>query len=497
MKARFFYGLFSAILLTACQSTPTVTEWVSTTFDLPWQSLPTDGLASAPAAEQTILIDATATAQTVEGFGSCFSELGWDCLSALDDEARAAIFHELYAPGVGGNFTICRMPIGSSDFALDYYSFDDVEGDFAMEQFSIDRDKRTLIPFIKGALQSNPDLKIWGSPWCPPTWMKRNKHYASRSAIALARMYGMGELTPEALEASRARGLIINDLAEDNQTLEGTDAFITDDAHFKAYALYFQKYIEAYRAEGIRIFGIMPQNEFNSDQPYPSCVWTLASLGRFMGKYLGPAMEEVGVELMYGTVERPFAYMVDSIMQNPDCARYVKTIGFQWAGKDALVYAQEHYPDLRFIQTEQECGDGKNDWTHAMHCFDLLVHYFNHGVSVYDYWNTALSENGLSRWGWTQNSLVVVDKEAHTYRYSPEYYVLKHASHYVQPGATRIQLAGDADDALCFVNPDKTAVVLLANKTDDARQVSLTLGSTTLTPTLPAQSVNTLVINHL
>ena len=72
--------------------------------------------------------------------------------------------------GVGANFTICRMPVAANDFAINWYSYDETEGDFAMEHFSIDNDKQTLIPFIKSAQKYNPEIKLWASPWSPPSW---------------------------------------------------------------------------------------------------------------------------------------------------------------------------------------------------------------------------------------------------------------------------------------------------------------------------------------
>ena len=485
------------LLVASCQSGPSVTEWVSTTYDSPWQTEAVDQL-TATASDATIIIDPTKTDQTVEGFGTCFNELGWQSLSLLDEETRAGIFNEMFSPGVGANFTICRMPVAANDFALDYYSYDDTEGDFEMNNFSIQHDQETLIPFIKSALQANPDIKLWASPWCPPAWMKWNKHYASQSTRALLRKYAAAmQLNTQARQSGEETFMarfVDNELPENRQAFEGADAFIQEEAYLKAYALYFKKFIEAYRAEGINIFGVMPQNEFNSDQPYPSCCWTLAGLVNFMGKYLGPAMEEVGVELMYGTVERPRPSMVDSVMNDPDCMKYIRRIGFQWGGKDALVYAKQNYPQLKFMQTEQECGNGKNDWQGASHSFDLMVHYFNNGVSIYDYWNTSLIEGGFSRWGWSQNSLVTVNETDHTFKYTPEYYVLKHASHYVLPGAVRIVLDGTYSDCLCFQNPDKSIVLLIQNKDAEPREVTIDIAGKTITPTLAPASVNTLVI---
>ena len=79
---------------------------------------------------------------------------------------------ELFFPGVGANFTICRMPVGANDFSRDWYSYDEVDGDFTMEHFTIANDQQTLIPFIKNAQKYQPDLRLWASPWCPPAWMK-------------------------------------------------------------------------------------------------------------------------------------------------------------------------------------------------------------------------------------------------------------------------------------------------------------------------------------
>ena len=116
-------------------------------------------------------VDLDKPLQTIDGFGVCLSELGWDSLSALNEADREAILEELFAPGVGANFNSCRMPIGANDFSRDWYSYDEVPDDFALEHFSISRDLELLVPFIKSALRYQPNLKLWASPWSPPTWM--------------------------------------------------------------------------------------------------------------------------------------------------------------------------------------------------------------------------------------------------------------------------------------------------------------------------------------
>ena len=369
------------------------------------------------------------------------------------------------------------MPVGANDFSRDWYSYNETDGDFDMQYFTIANDQQTLIPFIKGAQKYNPDLSIWASPWCPPSWMKYNKHYASAYT---------GETYSEKYR---------NGLPADKVGYEGTDMFIQDSLYLRAYALYFSKFIEAYRGQGIDIFAVMPQNEFNSAQIFPSCCWTAASLADFIGNYLGPAMKELDVKVMFGTMERANETLVDTILTDPASGKYISGVGFQWAGKGAIKGIHERYPAMKLYQTEQECGDGRNDWRGAVYSWNLMRHYLENGASAYMYWNISLDKGGISRWGWAQNSLVVVDPDAKTFRYTPEYYVMKHLSHYVQPGARKLETSGQYSNLMAFVNPDKSIVVALANEGNEERQVSVEIDGSVYQPVLPAHSIATLLID--
>lgn len=481
-------------LLTACvEKQPMVTEWVSSTMDAPWQEQDVSSL-TAPSSEQTVVIDTTATAQTMEGFGVCMSELGWLSLSELAAADRDAILDEMFTAGKGANFTIIRTPIGASDFATDYYSYNDTPGDLEMKNFSIEHDRVALIPLIKAVQQRLPEVKIWGSPWCPPSWMKKNQHYAMRSTAAMERE--LEQKKNMDTESTYMYQVVRNGLDEDKQGDEGADMFITDEAYLQAYALYFKKYIQAYRQEGINLFGVMPQNEFNSAQIFPSCCWLSSTLAHFIGDHLGPALADEGVEVMFGTMERPDAAMVDTVLTHPTASKYVKRVGYQWAGKEALpdAYAKWYPKGIQLMMTEQECGDGKNDLSGALHSWDLMKHYLNHGVSIYEYWNISLMADCVSRWGWRQNSLVVVNEKDKTYRFTPEYYVLKHASHYVLPGAKRLELDGTYSDVLAFLNEDGSVVVVAGNTTDQEQAVTIHWGTKAQTVTLKPLSINTLVL---
>jgi len=472
--------LFSVV---ACNQ-PKITT-VTTTETEPWTTVTTATVVSSSENPDVVLQDSD-TMQTIEGFGTCFNELGWTSLQRLKEEDRESIMNELFSPGVGANFNICRMPVAANDFSRNWYSYDEQEGDFEMENFSISNDLQTLVPFIKNAQKYNPSLKIWASPWSPPQWMKYNKHYASKSVL--------GDVDFQSEQWGMDLRGINNGLPPEREGKEGTNMFIQEDAYFKAYALYFSKFIQAYREQGIDIFMVMPQNEFNSAQVFPSCTWTAAGLNTFVGQYLGPEMKKLGVDVMFGTVERPKEALVDTILTDAESSKYVSGVGFQWAGKESIPGIHKRYPNLRLYQTEQECGNGKNDWKNAVYSWGLLKHYLNNGANAYMYWNTSLDEGGISTWGWKQNSLVSVDTTNNSYKYNHEYYVLKHVSHFVEPGARLLSNTGSFDNALAFKNPDGSTILVLQNDQQTERQIVVKLNDTYISITLKADSFTSVKI---
>lgn len=454
-------------------------DWVTSTEKAPWEvqpdlrALPLDSVASVDA-----VIDLDGKQQKMEGFGACFNELGWISLSRLDPSQREDIMEELFFPDYGANFTLCRMPIGANDFSRDWYSYNETDSDFVMNNFTIANDLQTLIPFIKNAQKYNSQLALWASPWCPPSWMKYNKHYAC------------------AFTGAEVDTLYRNGLPADKVGYQGLDMFVQDSAYLEAYALYFAKFIEAYRSHGIEISAVMPQNEFNSAQIFPSCCWTATSLAHFIGNYLGPAMKDLDVDVLFGTMERADESMVDTVLTDPLAGEYIKGVGFQWAGKGAIKGIHERYPDLKLYQTEQECGDGKNDWKGAVYSWQLMKHYLDNGASAYMYWNISLEKGGISRWGWAQNSLVVVDPLSKTYTYTPEYYVLKHVSHYVQPDARKLTVSGSYGNIMAFRNPDRSLVIVAANEEDTDKTVAIQVQDMVFMPTLKAHSFSTIQIKQ-
>ena len=443
---------------------------VTTTESKPWQTAPV--YKPAFSFEMLNLNVEPEQGTEMQGFGACFNELGWTSLQMLGEQDRDSVLHELFDPAAGARLSYCRMPIGANDFATEAYSYDETDGDFDLKHFSIEHDKPTLVSFIRAALRIQPKLRLWASPWSPPSWMKRNHFYA---------------------EAAAYPGMKDNGIRPDQIGHEGEDMFIREPRYFEAYARYFGRFIDAYRAEGIRIGMVMPQNEFNSAQNFPSCTWTPEGLARFL-HYLGPEMQKRGVDIFFGTLERGNTKLFETVMSDPEAARYIKGVGVQWAGKNALPALHQKFPALPIYESEQECGNGDNSWAYTSYCWQLMKHYFRSGVSAYLYWNISTAKGGMSTWGWSQNSLVSVDPATKTYHYNHDYYLLKHLTHFVDIGARSLQVTGTCDDALAFRNPDGTVVVLARNEVARPQLVQVQAAGRAIVLRLPPDSIGTLEI---
>jgi glucosylceramidase len=340
--------------------------------------------------------------QIIDGFGGCFNELGWQALQILAPADRAVVLKSLFSTD-GCHFNLGRMPIGANDFAANWYSLNDSAGDYAMRHFNIERDRLHLIPYIKLAQMFRTDLKIWGSPWCPPAWMKKNGHYACAPSPG-------NDLDPNLPRRKNS----------------ATD-FITDHQTQHAYASYFVKCLQACHAAGIPVYAVQVQNEPHSCQTFPSYLWRGPDLKNFILQYLGHAFENANLmtEIWYGTFERPYsgewAAEIDGVLQDTVAMKYIHGFGFQWAGKDAIAEVHHRRPQLKLMHTETECGDGANTWEQAEYIYDLIRHYFDCGADAQMYWNMILSENPRSPSGWAQNSMLTINAGTQTVIYNPEF----------------------------------------------------------------------------
>lgn len=407
--------------------------------------------------------------QTFLGFGACFNELGWEALQKTEEDQRNAFLKELFDEEKCG-FNTGRLPIGANDFSLKWYSYDEVEDDYELKHFSIEEDKKNIIPFVREAQKYCKDMTFFASPWSPPTWMKTKKAYN----------YGTLRMEPEVLDA---------------------------------YARYFVKFIQEYEKIGIKVDMVHVQNEPMSDQKFPSCVWKGWEMRDFIKGYLGPQFEknQLDTEIWLGTINGPFydyggpeygaPYhefydpFSNCVLSDPEARKYITGVGVQWGGKHQIEQIELSWPELRIMQTESECGNGKNQWEQAEYIFNLIWYFLRHGAERYIYWNTALLEGGISTWGWRQNSLATVSEETGLLTLQPEFYLLKHFSHFVKKGARVLEVKGHwTGTSLAFENPDGTIILVVMNSLDTDRDFTFKDGSHDFSAVVEAHSINTFVI---
>jgi glucosylceramidase len=458
---RFFASLLpcaltvAAAAATAPLSSPPI-RWICSTEQACWQErLPSPLPAWSAKPASLITLDANIQFQTIDGFGGCFNELGWEALTALPADKREAALKALFSPDEA-NFTLGRAPIGANDFSLGWYSLNEIPGDFAMTRFSIARDRQDLLPFIKAAMKYQPKLGIWAVPWCPPSWMKTNGRY---------RQGGM---------------------KQDPDTLS-------------AYALYFSKFVQAWRAEGIQLYAIHPQNEPSlNDNLYPQCQWRGAELHRFLRDHLLPQLkrDKIEIEVWLGTiVNENLDEYIDPVLGDPDTAPAITGVGYQYGGQKVLRATHDRYPSKKLAQTETECYGGANTWDQALLTFGHLIEDTTNFANSYFFWNIVLDESGLSRWNWRQNSLLTVDRRKETVIYNPEFYAMKHFSSAVLPGARRIAVQGGVPNkVVAFQNTDGSRVIILSNDAKQTVSTTISVGDTLLQLDLPALSMNTIIM---
>ena len=440
-------------------------QWFSTTPNTKWEHCAIEGSLTPAGSDATLELTNTRH-QTLDGFGGCFNELGWIALSKLSQEQRDIILDDLFLNASGCKFNFSRLPIGANDYAEKWYSHNETENDFEMKYFSIEQDHKYLLPYIKEGLKRQPDMKLFASPWSPPTWMKFPKSYN----------YGTLVWEPKYLDA---------------------------------YALYFLKFIQEYKKEGITINQIHVQNEPAHDQKFPSCLWTGDQFREFIGCYLGPLFERNGIDasIWLGTINAPemddrrlytdYDHYANLVLSDPIARRYIEGVSYQWAGKHTIQRTHESWPEIKLIQSENECGDGKNTWEYAHYIFTLFRHYFANGANAYVYWNMILEEGGRSTWGWNQNSLISINPATQEVTYNPEYYVMKHFSHFLSPGAVRIGTKGHfTGNSIAFENPDGSYVIIINNSMKQERELNLLCNKNTYTMHLKPNSINTFLLKE-
>ena len=424
--------------------------------------------------------DAT-TMQTWDGFGGSFNEMGWNFLSMLSAADRDRAIKLLFDATDGAHFVFGRIPIGASDYAMDRYTLNETVNDVQMTNFSIARDRMRLIPFVKAALDVNPNLRLWASPWTPPTWMKTTSGTVSGASCA-----GTGTTAYDG-------GCMLDNA----QMLQGL-------------ALYLAKFVQEYGKEGIKIEAIHHQNEPGYATGYPSCLWSPALYTKFISTYLAPTFTSQGVTaaIYLGTMSNNDSgkdgTIVTTVNADATASKLIKGYGLQWNMRPIVSSLTSR--GLSIMQTEHQCGNypwqtatfksdkAPNDHAYAIETWGLIRDWIVAGVNSYSAWNMVLDTIGTgidAGRRWPQNALLTVDTTARTLTATPAYYVFRHFSQYVAPGAKRVATSGTPVDALAFKNPDGSIVAVMYNSGTAARTVTLSIGGSRFQFSVPASGFAT------
>ena len=406
----------------------------------------------------TIMIDTDKTFQTIDGFGGAFTDASAVNFAKLSKDNQEELLKACFDPVDGNGYTLCRTTIHSCDYSDEMYTYAEVENDKELKHFSIEHDQIYRIPLIKRALQAaNGNMKIYASPWSPPSWMKTNND-----------MLHGGKLKPE---------------------------------YFQTWADYFVKYVKAYEKEGIPIWGLTVQNEPMAVQVWESCIFTAEEERDFVRDYLGPTLWKNGLndlKLMIWDHNRGIMYQrAEVVYDDPKASQYVYGLAFHYYVGDHyenVRMVHDAFPDKKLIYTEAGMG---GDWQTGVHISKNMIIDLNNWTNGWTFWNMLLDENRGPRHagGLGGSSIVTVNTQTGELFFNPPFYYFGHFSRFIKPGARRIACTSNNDDfvATAFVNPNNEVAVVILNLDDADRIFQLWVNSKVLKYSAPPKAIITMI----
>ena len=441
----------------------------STSFRL----TPTDTLAFRPSESTSegkvyVFVDPKKTFQPFIGIGGALTDAAAETFAKLPAARQDELIAAYYSADRGIGYTLARTNIHSCDFSSESYTYV-TEGDKDLTSFSIAHDVRYRIPLIKRAMAAAGNrLKLFASPWSPPAYMKDNND-----------MLHGGHLRPE---------------------------------FYRAWAMYYTKFIKSYRQAGVPIWGITVQNEPMATQTWESCVYQATDERDFVKNYLGPAMVEQGlrdVHVMVWDHNRDLIVQrAQTILDDPAAAKYVWGIAFHWYEDwsggtqmyDNVALVHQLYPTKHLLFTEGTPANFDSTaygrWSLGEAYGRSMIHDFNSGTEGWTDWNILLDERGgPNHVGNFCFAPVHADTRTGTLIYTNSYYYIGHFSKFIRPGARRI-LASPSRSMLLttgFVNDDGKVVVVVMNPTAQGGPYNLTVGGASVEITTRPHSIQTVV----
>lgn len=400
-------------------------------------------------------VDDSKTFQTIDGFGYTLTGGSAFVINKMTPSEKSNLLQELFGSGDNGiGISYLRLSIGASDLNASVFSYDDMpsgQTDVNLDHFTLDPDRADLIPLLKEILAINPKIKIIAAPWSSPVWMKDNGNSAG------------GSLLP---------------------------------AYYNAYAQYFVKYVQQMKAEGIVIDALTPQNEPLNPNNNPSLVMTGTQQADFIKNNLGPAFQSAGI------TTKIVAY--DHNCDHPDYAMtvladvvaksFVDGSAFHLYAGDisALTTVHDAYPDKNLYFTEQyTASNGEFAGDLKWHLKNVVIGSMRNWSRTALEWNLANDQFfGPHTPGGCTTCKGAVTINASAVTRNVAYYIVAHASKFVEPGSVRIasNITGNLNN-VAFKTTSGKKVLIVENDGSDITSFNIRYNGKWATAMIPAGAV--------
>lgn len=408
----------------------------------------------------SIEVNASQEFQTVEGFGFTLTGGSAQVINSLNSDKKQELLQQLFGKGEEDiSISYLRLSIGASDLNESTFSYDDMpagETDEDLSEFSLEPDMHDLFPLLKEILKINPEIKILGTPWSPPVWMKDNN-----STIG-------GSLKP---------------------------------GYYEVYAAYFVKYIQQMKEQGIEIDAITPQNEPLHPGNNPSMLMLPEQQADFIANHLGPAFQKANLDtriIIYDhNADKP-EYPLN-VLSDPEARKFISGSAFHLYAGDISALSKVHqaYPDKDLYFTEQYTS------TSGEFSGDLKWHLKNVIIGSMRNWSRTALEWNLANnadfgphtdGGCTTCKGAITVNSSNAYTPNVGYYIIAHASKFVPPGSVRIasNIQGNLQN-VAFKTPEGKKVLIVENDGDASEMFNIKYNGKWITTSLDAGAVGTYV----
>ncbi|KIO77250.1 glucosylceramidase [Pedobacter lusitanus] len=413
---------------------------------------------TAQATNAIITVDDTQKFQTIDGFGYTLTGGSASLINALDEKAKDTLLQELFSTkknSIGVSYL--RISIGGSDLSAETFTYNELpagQTDINQDKFSMSKEMTDLVPVLKRILAINPDLKILGSPWTAPTWMKTNHSFKG------------GSLKPE---------------------------------YYESYAKYLVKYVYAMKTQGITIDAITIQNEPLHPGNVPSMYMEAKDQAIFIKTALGPVFKSAGVKtkiIIYDhNADRP-DYPI-TILDDPQANQYADGSAFHLYGGQitALSKVHEAHPDKNLYFTEQWVGGpGKFDEDLKWHVSTLIIGATRNWSRNVLEWNLAADPLYRPHTAGGCTTCLGAITIAPEVTRNVAYYIIGHASKFVRPGSYRIgSNITEGLQNVAFRTPDGKTALIVVNENPAEKNFNINYNGKEVSTSLAGGAVATYV----